>query len=277
MSFWPPPSDTQPPELMPRASAEAVAKVIGATEGGLSGSEIGRVLAALGLPDPAPATTKWRRIADALDAAPDGSIERLVEATMDPVRYVGDPRKFERRRSDLNEVLVMFGRHVGEDGRLTAVAPASTVNQAAARAGHLRAEMRRRAVHPELVAFCSDEVLVKDSFHAMLEAVKSLCDRMRRMTGEQSDGAALVNAVLSLGADKRPVIQLNALQDESDVSEQKGFQKLFEGLFGSFRNPTAHAPRIRKDVTDDDLLDLLSFLSLCHRRLDSATLNVPAD
>ena len=66
---------------------------------------------------------------------------------------------------------------------------------------------------------------------------------------------------------------MNDLSDESDRSEQKGFANLLVGLFGAFRNPTAHVPRLRRAVTDDDLLDLMSMLSLVHRRIDHARLN----
>jgi hypothetical protein len=38
-----------------------------------------------------------------------------------------------------------------------------------------------------------------------------------------------------------------------------------------FRNPVAHDPRLRRTVSDDELLELLTTLSMIHRRLDTAT------
>jgi uncharacterized protein (TIGR02391 family) len=43
-----------------------------------------------------------------------------------------------------------------------------------------------------------------------------------------------------------------------------------KGMFGAFRNVTAHAPKICWNVTEQDALDLLTIASLVHRRLDSA-------
>jgi len=43
-----------------------------------------------------------------------------------------------------------------------------------------------------------------------------------------------------------------------------------KGCFSAFRNPTAHEPRIVWHVSEADTLDLLSTLSLIHRRLDNA-------
>ena len=37
-----------------------------------------------------------------------------------------------------------------------------------------------------------------------------------------------------------------------------------------FRNPTAHAPRVQWEMTREDAEDLLSLVSLIHRRLDAA-------
>jgi uncharacterized protein (TIGR02391 family) len=45
---------------------------------------------------------------------------------------------------------------------------------------------------------------------------------------------------------------------------------LLKGLFGTFRNTTAHAPKITWDIEEQDALDILSMVSLVHRRLDKA-------
>lgn len=45
---------------------------------------------------------------------------------------------------------------------------------------------------------------------------------------------------------------------------------LLKGLFGMFRNTTAHAPKITWRIEEQDALDILSLISLVHRRLDNA-------
>jgi len=45
---------------------------------------------------------------------------------------------------------------------------------------------------------------------------------------------------------------------------------LMKGIFGTFRNPTAHAPKILWNISEQDALDLLTMVSFLHRRLDSA-------
>jgi hypothetical protein len=41
---------------------------------------------------------------------------------------------------------------------------------------------------------------------------------------------------------------------------------LIKGLFGAFRNTTAHAPKIHWNVTEQDALEILTTISLIHRR-----------
>jgi hypothetical protein len=43
----------------------------------------------------------------------------------------------------------------------------------------------------------------------------------------------------------------------------------------NINNPTAHSPRISWPMTEQDALDLLTLLSMLHRRLDQAV-DVPA-
>jgi uncharacterized protein (TIGR02391 family) len=56
-----------------------------------------------------------------------------------------------------------------------------------------------------------------------------------------------------------------------DGGRQKGLATLVKGLFSTFRNPTAHAPRVVSATTCADALDMLTLASMLHRRLDDAT------
>ena len=44
---------------------------------------------------------------------------------------------------------------------------------------------------------------------------------------------------------------------------------LIKGVFGTFRNTTAHAPKITWTINKQDALDILSMISLIHRKLDN--------
>jgi uncharacterized protein (TIGR02391 family) len=122
-------------------------------------------------------------------------------------------------------------------------------------------------VHADVLKFCRDELVSDDYFHAVLEAVKSVADKLRMKTGLTDDGATLVDRALG---GSPPMLAINPLKTESERGEQRGFANLLRGTFGMFRNPTAHEPRIHWPMTKDDAEDLLSLVSLIHRRLDSS-------
>jgi uncharacterized protein (TIGR02391 family) len=116
------------------------------------------------------------------------------------------------------------------------------------------------------------EILTRNAFHAQLEATKSVFEKIRHRTGLTGDGAALVDAALALGRSGTPVLAINALASHTDRDEQIGLANLLKGLSGMFRNPVAHDPRLNRTIADDELLEVLTTLSMIHRRLDAARL-----
>lgn len=45
-----------------------------------------------------------------------------------------------------------------------------------------------------------------------------------------------------------------------------------KGMFSTFRNPAAHAPKVAWATSRSDALDILTLESMLHRRLDKAEL-----
>lgn len=254
---------------------QGVADVLGETAEGLSGSQIDQALAQIGVPNVSPGVTKRHRIFDALEAHQNKhgngkSTVAFINKTMAPVRYRNDQALHARRMAELNEVLVYAGLAVDDKGRVIKRkgGAASTLDEVAQRAGSIRSELRRRGTHRRVLDYCTDELLQKNNFHAMLEASKSIPARLREMAGIQGDGAGLVDATLSWSSG--PLIAINDGVSDTDRAEQAGFANLVKGILGMFRNPSAHDPRLHREVTDDELLEALTMMSMVHRRLDTA-------
>ncbi len=251
---------------------EAIARSLGDTGEGLSNSEIDNVSRACRFPREEPGT-KWQRIFNTFVRDQNKRGDRtgilgFIRNAMRPALYTKTPERFETLRENLNQALAFEGLAVMEDGKLVLADRASTtISDAKRRASELRGSLVSRGVHPDVLAFCKEELLTDDYFHAVLEATKSLAQKLRDRTGLTDDGGALVDRSLS-GA--TPMLAINALKTDSERSEQKGFANLCKGIFGMFRNPTAHAPRIHWSMSQEDAEDLMSLLSLAHRRLDAA-------
>lgn len=180
-----------------------------------------------------------------------------------------EPERFEVIRINLNRALVFAGLAVDITGKIVSTTQAQTLPGAERRAQELRGNLAARGVHPDVLKFCRAELVADNYFHAVLEATKSIADKLRSRTGLADDGATLVDR--SLTGDP-PMLAINSLQTESEKSEQRGFANLVKGTFGMFRNTTAHAPRLHWKIEKADAEDLLSLASLIHRRLDAAVM-----
>jgi uncharacterized protein (TIGR02391 family) len=140
----------------------------------------------------------------------------------------------------VNTVLAFQGLEFREDGEFHSIKPVSTLTEAEKRAQKLKASVFDRKLHNDLLRFCRTELLQDNYFHAVLEATKSIASKVRSMTGLSSDGAQLIDAAFG---GSNPLLKINAFKTDTEKSEQRGFTNLAKGLFGIFRNPTAHAPK----------------------------------
>lgn len=253
---------------------QSIADILGDTQDGFTGSELGRLLHECGIPDLFSTSTKRVRLFEALRAKQlsdncGNIIVAFIQHSMNPARHHNAREWFDGTRSKLNHVLAFAGFQLGENGKLIQTAVAETHTQAAARATKLRENLVLRKVHPDVLRYCKEELLVDNYFHSVFEATKSVAEKIRQRSGLNSDGADLIDQAFSFKS-AIPCLALNSLQTESEQSEQKGFMNLLKGLFGTFRNTTAHAPKITWKMEEQDALDILSLVSLVHRRLDLA-------
>lgn len=254
---------------------ESIAHVLGDTDTGLTGTEIGRLLAECRVPDVSPAMPKWKRLYNALVEFQNTNqfgnhVVGFIHKAMTPVRYTAQPEVFNRRRNALNAVLAFAGMYLGDDGRLRQAERATNLSEAKQRANRLHATLENRKVHADVLNFCRAELLEENYFHAVFEAMKSIASKIRGLSGLTSDGADLVRDAFSLGNDCRPLLAINPLITDTDKGEQRGFVNLLIGLFGVVRNPLAHNARVEWEMNEQDALDVLTTASLIHRKLDRA-------
>jgi uncharacterized protein (TIGR02391 family) len=252
---------------------QAACKVLADTERGLTGSEIGHLLQEIKVADVSPDLTKWKRLFNALADAQNkyqvgNHLIMFINRALNPVSYAQNKNAFEWRRDELNVVLAFSGFYIREDGNVAHSSTETTLAGARARAGRMRAALEQRNVHTEVLKYCQAEYIQENYFHAVLEAVKGVAERIRQMSELQSDAADLVNDAFGI---KAPILAINELATDSEKSEQKGFSQLLIGLFGTVRNPLAHAPKIAWPMPEQDALDILTLVSFVHRKLDGAT------
>lgn len=145
----------------------------------------------------------------------------------------GEPRRLESMRANLNRALTPVGVVVESSGELTTTPTALVLAEATRRAEQLRAGLQSRNVHPDVLRLCRAELVADTYLRVVLEANKTIFDKLRSKTGLTEDGLSLVEA------DDSPRLALNALATESQKSEQRSFANLVKATHGMLGTPAA--------------------------------------
>lgn len=247
--------------------------VVADTSTGITGAQIGKYLSSAGIDDLFPGITKRERLFEALKTKQNkdncsNNIFVFLVKVMNPVNYVADPSLFKTRRQEINKILLFAGYELDNDGEFKIVSKVKNLDEAQQRANKLTTELSNRKVHQEVLKYCKPELLQENYFHAVLESVKGIASRIRNMTGLGTDGAELIDEVLKVS---NPYIIINSFKTDTEKSEQTGFSNLLKGIFGMFRNVTAHTAKIEWPILEEEAFDLLTLVSLVHKKLDKST------
>lgn len=133
-------------------------------------------------------------------------------------------------------------------------------------------------LHPRIRE--ASEALFKDGHYsnAILDAFKEINNFTKEKSGRTDlDGKTLMEQVFKFdfkddNITKKPLLQINDLQSQSDRDEQRGFQFLFMGAMLGIRNPKAHDRIAQTDHFRT--LEYLAFASLLCKRIDEARKNL---
>lgn len=257
------------PRLTPN-QIEQIAHIMGDTDGGFKGGEIGHHLAQCSMNDPDPGLTKWKRLYNAFCDATNKSdstnaIFQFIQHCMEPAQGLSNPERYGWMRFELNKVLMLVGIEIRDDGQYYPVSKAQSLGEVQRRTKELREKLTGYGAHSKVLRCCRDELLAQDYFHAVQEAAKSLCDRVRTMSGLTMDGATLFNTAFAVG---NPYIAYNSLRTSSEQNQQNGLKEMLCGVIHMIRNVTAHELRIHWDVNEKDAVDILTQISYLHKLLD---------
>lgn len=124
-------------------------------------------------------------------------------------------------------------------------------------------------IHPEIAEVARSRFEsghYADSVEAAFKKINAIVKEIVKLdTGEELDGAALMNRAFSL---RQPIICISDLSTESGKNIQKGYMQIFAGSMTGIRNPKAH------DNLGIDRLRAVHFLhlaSLLMSKLDERT------
>lgn len=249
---------------------ESICDLVGDMNDGLTHKEIAKLLADNRITDNSPGSNKRERLYNAFakyqtDNQCSNGVLQFLSQAMNPARYFNKEEIFNYRLNELNKRLSFIGFELTREAKYRKVSAAKTLSEAQQRASHYMYRLELRNVHPEVTKYCNEELLQENYFHSVFEGVKSIAQRLRELTGVHADGNPLVDVVFSTTS---PLLKINALQTDTDRSEHLGLANMIRGLFGLIRNPTAHTPKIKFIIDETEALDIMTVVSLVHKKLD---------
>lgn len=219
-------------------------------------------------------TPKWERLKLALASRQQqdecaNNVANFIRIALHPSRFGGKSDDHSKLLNEINVQLAYCELQLTEKMEFRQVVAARTLSEAETRANALQKKCRDRKIHDDILKYCSKEYLGKNFFHCVLEASKGLFEDIRQKSGmPENDGGVLVDKVF-LG--DNPKLALNKLVSVEERAEQSGFGNLLKGVYGLFRTPEAHAPRLKWSVNEQEALDALTVISYARRRVDEAT------
>ena len=241
--------------------------------GMLTHTTISQYLSSAGIAETGKGTNKTDRIFYALKARQEqdkcgNNTLAFIITLLQPKRY-NNESIFETDRTRINEKLVYEGIEIDKSGQPKQVDKAKTISEAKGRSLKIKEKVHGIGVHREILPYCETEWLQENYFHAILEITKSVAQRIRQLSGYNSDGSELIDECFGLGKDKKPMLAFNTLRTDSDESEHKGFGNFCKGFFSMYRNPKAHNPKILEDTQLTQMTEVLVVATIIHNKLDN--------
>lgn len=194
-------------------------------------------------------------------------VYEFIQSALNPISYtqVASRSKYVWMLEEINKVLLLLGLEVKTDGKIRPVEKATTLDEVDKRVDKLRKKLYDRSIHSEVAKYCIVDYLRKDYFDTVFEAAKGLAERVRNITGLNTDNSELFEKAFST---KDPFIYFNKLTTKSEISEHIGLKELLCAIHHLARNPAAHTPKINWIVEEDKALDILTLISFAHKYLD---------
>lgn len=142
----------------------------------------------------------------------------------------------------------------------------SAINQIKGLTSNIDDVFEKRQFHPEVVKHSQRLFSGGHYFHAVFEAAKGYNASVKARAGSTKDGRALMLEVWGCEG----ILKITPCVTETHKNVQDGIKFLSAGLMQAIRNPTAHEPAVDWPISQQDCLDILSFISFLFRQLDSA-------
>lgn len=254
-------------------SIETISRIIGNI---MTGSTITKMLEQLNIEDNSNQSTKWRRLDFVMRETQTtygcgNKVLEIIKYVFHPTSsWFSDNNEYKSSINEINKCISFYGYEAQEDGNIHLIKSSKTRTQANERYDLLKSKLIERNIHPQILEFCTLDIVNEDYFSIIFEASKSVYDRIRKMTGITLDGNRLIYTCFDL---KYPIIVFNSLKTDTEKNLYNGLKNILLSIAQIGRNPKAHTPKIYSYDSLDNCLDILNLISFSHKMLDQCSIN----
>lgn len=254
-------------------SIETISRIIGSI---MTGSTISRMFETLNIKDNSNHSTKWRRLDYVMRESQylfncGNKIIEIIQYVFHPTSsWFDNSNNYKSLINEINKCISFYGYELREDGKIYEIESSITRTQANERYDLLKSKLTERNIHPQILKFCTQDIVNEDYFSIIFEASKSIYDRIRDMTGITLDGNKLIYNCFDLNY---PIIIFNSLKNDTEINLYNGLKNILLSIAQIGRNPKAHTPKIYSYDNLDNCLDILNLISFAHKMLDQCSIN----
>jgi len=248
---------------------ESISKLIGDN---FTNSDISKCFKTLALSDRGADSTKWKRLMfvfNKYQAKNKNSKDtyRILEHLFNPIGFLNNQQQFKELTVSLNRMLCLEGIQIDESGTICVADKITNISKINEIYNSLIIKLQERKVHSEVLKYCTQELLQENYFHSVFECCKGLAERVRELSGVSTDGSQLFDEVFST---KKPLLKINELKNSSEINQQNGLKEMLNGITHYVRNVTAHTPKIKWIIDENEALEIFNTISFFHKILDNA-------
>ncbi|QFF98828.1 TIGR02391 family protein [Psychrobacillus glaciei] len=254
---------------------EKISRILGEL---ISGTELTRILSKNNWKDHDTETgiksisTKWKRINASMlyeinKVKSPKPFFQFVEEVMTPVSFVNSEEGWYYNLKEINLILRFYGYEITDAGKIKIVKATETLSEAIKRSKSLIEKLEAHNIHTKVTEYCTPELLNENYFHAILEASKSVFERIRVLTFSNLDGNQLINEAFKIN-NPSIIINGNKLENNDEKSQYLGLKSLLNTICYIYRNPTAHSPKLFNEKNENDAIIAFIMMSMAHQQLD---------
>ena len=217
-------------------------------------------------------STKWKRIYASLieemkNANSSQPFFTMIEELMNPLNFINEQEKWNQYKNNINFTLSFYGYELTDGGKIKSVVAAKTYSEAISRSKNLLEKLQSHNIHPNIMKYCTPELLNENYFHAIFEASKGILQKIRNLTLSSKDGNTLINEAF---INKNPalIIKDNFLITSDEISEYNGLKSLLNAICYLYRNPQAHSLKLYNPSNESDAIAAFIMISFAHKQLD---------